>query len=187
MLSEGKKESQIDAVEEVKSCGIPRRVSKMSIVEYHAREAVGKATQAKKKVNSDRNAVLKDADAQASVDTSPAGQATPGGKRKSCHGGSNNEETLLMRKTVEEALNHQNGSKHADTTDDLEIAVECLERASICEETGEEEHGAKVERMLAELVQLSKEMEEEKEKSRRLHEENDNLDIELELIQKRLK
>ena len=88
---------------------------------------------------------------------------------------------------MEEALNHQNGSKHADTTDDLEIAVECLERASICEETGEEEHGAKVERMLAELVQLSKEMEEEKEKSRRLHEENDNLDIELELIQKRLK
>jgi len=188
VLSEIKKESQIDAVEEVKNCGTPRRVSKMSVVEYQRREAAGKATQANEKENSAENAVLlKDAEAQASVNTSPAGQATPGGKRKRCHGGSNNEEMWLMRKTVEEALNHQNGLKQTDTTDYLETAVECLARASICEETGDEESRAMVERMLAELEQLSKEMEEEKEKSRRLHKENEDLDIELELILEGLK
>ena len=186
MLSESKKESQIDAVKELKSNGIAEKVSKLSIVEYQAREAAGKATQVHEMENSDENAVQRDAEVQASLNTSPAGQATPGGKRKRCHGDSTSGENVL-RKQVEEALNHQNDFKQADTTDDLEVAVECLERASFCEETREEESGVKVERMLAELAQLSMEMEEEKEKSRRLHKENDNLNIELELIQKRLK
>ena len=99
-----------------------------------------------------------------------------------------------MEKSVEEALNHQNGTKQADTTDDSEnltddseIPVDCLEGASRCEETGEEEYGVKVERMLSELTQLNREMEEEKVKSRRLHQENENLDLELELILERLK
>ena len=94
-----------------------------------------------------------------------------------------------MSKSVEEALNHQNCTKQADITDEFEIPAERPEKVSFCEESGEEEEeecGAKVERMLAELVQLGKEMEEEKEKSRRLHKENENLDIELELIREKL-
>ena len=42
-------------------------------------------------------------------------------------------------------------------------------------------------RLLEELTQLSKELEEEKEKCRRLRKENASLDIELELIDEKLK
>jgi len=186
-IKESSKESSRDAVIELKGCCVVKKVSKMSIVEYRAREAVGKATEGKEKENSYNKAVLEEMQVQASADTPHAGQATPGGKRKRCHGDSKSMEELLMRKSVEEALNHQNCSKQADTRDGFENPTESLERASSCEETVEEEQRVKVERMLAELEQLSKEMEEEKEKSRRSHEENEDLDIELELILNRLK
>ena len=181
VFRESKQESQYEAVDELESCRTAKKVSKLSIVEYKAREAVGKANKGKERKNSGDKAALENLGHLASVDTSHAGQATPGGKRKRCHGDEQSVEMLLMRKSVDEALNHQDGSKQA----------ECPERASFCEESVEEgqqeECGAKVERMLAELVQLSNEMEEEKEKSRRLHQENENLDIELELILERLK
>ena len=150
------KESPRDAAIELKSCCVVKKVSKMSVVEYRAREAVGKATEGKEKEKSYNKAVPEEMEVQASADTPPAGQATPGGKRKRYHGDSKSMEELLMKKSVEEALNHQNGSKQADTADDLEIPSEGLERASSCEETVEEEHGVQVERMLAELEQLSK-------------------------------
>ena len=185
-IKESSKESSRDAVIELKGCCVVKKVSKMSIVEYRAREAVGKATEGKEKENSYNKAVPEEMEVQASADTPPAGQATPGGKRKRYHGDSKSMEELLM-KSVEEALNHQNCSKQADTRDGFENPTESLERASSCEETVEEEQRVKVERMLAELEQLSKEMEEEKEKSRRSHEENEDLDIELELILNRLK
>ena len=92
-------------------------------------------------------------------DSAAAGQAMY--KGRICHEGSN-----CLKKNVDEAVAEEN----------FEVPG--------CEEIDCE---ARAKRLLEELTQLSIDMEEEKEKSRRLHQENESLDIELELINEKLK
>ena len=84
---------------------------------------------------------------------------------------------------MEGASNPKNAIKQTAAEENFEVPVNSPERASCEENDGE----SKMQRLLEELTQLSKELEEEKEKSRRLHQENASLDIELELIEDKLK
>jgi len=58
---------------------------------------------------------------------------------------------------------------------------------SSCEEKLEKDPESRIKDMLAEVEKLSKMMEREKKKMRRLHQENETLDRELELIKEKLK
>ena len=135
-----------------------------------ARSANGKGTLGKEKEKTDAKAMLDDLEVQASA---AAGQAMSEGRI--CHEGSKSGQNCL-KKNVEEASNSKNGTKQTVAEENFEVPGP--ERVS-CEENGCE---AKVKRLLEELTQLSMDMEEEKENSRRLHQENERLDIELELI-----
>ena len=156
----------------------------MSIVEYQAREA-----NVKGKKSAEGKSVTKNVEVQASVAGFHAGQATPGGRENMCPVGSKSGEILLKKSTKEDS-NHKNSMKQTAAKENSEVLADCSERVSCCKEAQKEEEGeseAKVKMLLAELMELGKEMEEEKDKSRRLQEENEKLDIELELIEERLK
>ena len=56
-----------------------------------------------------------------------------------------------------------------------------------CEEKLEKDPESRIKDMLAEVEKLSKMMEREKKKMRRLHQENETLDRELEVIKEKLK
>ena len=142
----------------------------MSFVEYQAREANGKGTGGgKEKEKSDGKAMQEDMEAQASA---APGQAMS--KGRICYEGSKSGENCL--KNMEDASNPKYGTKQTVAEENFEVPG--------CEEIDCE---ARAKRLLEELTQLSIDMEEEKEKSRRLHQENESLDIELELINEKLK
>ena len=168
---------QFDPTNLKKTCHISKVVNKMSFVEYQARQAVGKGISSKEREKYDDEAEQANLEDQVA-----AGQATPGGKEKMCPEAVKNCENCL-EKNMEEASNPKNATKPTAAEENFEVPVNSPERAS-CEENDCE---SKMQRLLEELTQLSKELEEEKEKSRRLHQENASLDIELELIEEKLK
>ena len=156
MLRQSNEASLFGTTKSGKSCCISKMVNKMSFVEYQARKANGKGTLGKEKEKSDGKAMPEEMEVQ---DSAAAGQAMY--KGRICHEGSN-----CLKKNVDEAVAEEN------------FEVPGPERVSCAGNDCE----AKLKRLLEELTQLSMDMEEEKEKSRRLHQENERLDIELELI-----
>ena len=164
MLRQSNEASLFDPTRSGKLSCISKVVKKMSFVEYQAREANGRGTGGKEKEKSDGKAMQEDMEVQASA---AAGQAMS--KRRICREGSKSGENCL-KKNVDNASNSKDGTNH-----------------TVEEENLENDWEAKVKRLLEELTQLSIYMEEEKEKSRRLHQENESLDIELELINEKLK
>ena len=70
-----------------------------------------------------------------------------------------------FKENMIKASNPKNATKQTVAEENFEVSVNC----------------SKMKRLLEELTQLSKELEEEKEKCRRLRKENASLDIELEL------
>ena len=169
MLRQSNEASLFDPTRSGKSCCISKVVKKMSFVEYQAREANGKGTGGKEKEKSDGKAMQEDMEAQASA---APGQAMS--KGRICYEGSKSGENCL--KNMEDASNPKYGTKQTVAEENFEVPG--------CEEIDCE---ARAKRLLEELTQLSIDMEEEKEKSRRLHQENESLDIELELINEKLK
>jgi hypothetical protein len=98
------------------------------------------------------------------VASSLAEHVLPIGEVKICHGGSKSKEIIL---------------EEAATPKNVNVVEENFENVNDCE--------IKAKLLLEELTQLSTEMEEEKEKSKRLYLENESLDIELEKIREKLK
>ena len=150
-------------------------VNKVSFLEYQARKAVG--TNSKEREKSDEEVEQNDLEDQVA-----AGQATPGGKGKMCPEGAKKCENWFKENMIK-ASNPKNATKQTVAEENFEVSVNCSARASFEENDCE----SKMKRLLEELTQLSKELEEEKEKSRRLRKENASLDIELELIDEKLK
>ena len=146
-----------------KTCHISKVVNKVSFLEYQARKAVG--TNSKEREKSDEEVEQNDLEDQVA-----AGQATPGGKGKMCPEGAKKCENWFKENMIK-ASNPKNATKQTVAEENFEVSVNC----------------SKMKRLLEELTQLSKELEEEKEKSRRLRKENASLDIELELIDEKLK
>lgn len=177
MLRQSNEASLFDPTKLGKSCCISKVANKVSFVEHQAREANGKGTHGKEKEKSDGMAMLEDIEIQASV---TAGQDMS--KGRICHEGSKSGENWL-KKNMEEASDPKNGTKQTVAEENFEVPRNCPERVS-CEE---EDCQVKAKRLLEELTQLSLDMEEEKKESRRLHQENESLDIELEMIKEKLK
>ena len=167
-----KKQAVLRQSKSGKSCCISKMVDKMLFVEYQARKANGKGTLGKEKEKSDGKAMLEDMEVEA------AGQAISEGRI--CHEGSQSGENCL-KKNVEEASKSKNGTKQ--TIEEENFEVPGPERVSCVENNCE----VKVMRLLEELTQLSMDVEKEKEKSKRLHQQNERLDIELDLINEKLK
>ena len=174
MLRQSNEASLFDPTRSGKLSCISKVVKKMSFVEYQAREANGKGTGGgKEKEKSDGKAMQDDVEVQASA---APGQAMS--KGRICHEGSKSGENCL--KNMEDASNLKYGTKQTAAEENFEVpGCEEIDCEAGCE--------ARAKRLLEELTQLSIYMEEEKEKSRRLHQENESLDIELELINEKLK
>ena len=94
------------------------------------------------------------------------------------------EERFLPRsKQIVEERSIDNQSEE----ESIEVEQDPHPHESSCEEIVEKDPESRIKDMLAEVEKLSKMMEREKKKMRRLHQENETLDRELELIEEALK